>query len=210
LPWLDSLGSDIVFGWRQLRKRPAVSAAAILSLALAIGATTAAFRLVNAVLLRTLPVADPQRLFFAVVTFVDRDGRADYRDAFDYATFRRYSETVADRADFDACRRRFPTAGAGVRHRRRGGEGVPAVCFRQSLPGFGVATGPRPPVHRRRRPRTGRTSASRAELRVLDTPVWPRPERPWCDLPQGKRHLYGDWCGAKGFYGNGTGFDPPP
>src|SRR5262245_65634072 len=64
LPWLDSLGADIVFGWRQLRKRPAVSAAAILSLALAIGATTAAFRLVNAVLLRTLPVAAPQRLFF--------------------------------------------------------------------------------------------------------------------------------------------------
>ena len=68
LPWLDSLGSDVVFGWRQLRKRPAVSAAAILSLALAIGATTAAFRLINAVLLRTLPVADPQRLFFAPAT----------------------------------------------------------------------------------------------------------------------------------------------
>src|SRR5215467_7417126 len=38
LPWLGSLGCDVVFGWRQLRKRPAVSAAAILSLALAIGA----------------------------------------------------------------------------------------------------------------------------------------------------------------------------
>src|SRR5206468_3367575 len=51
LPWLDALAADVVFGWRQLRKRPAVSAAAILSLALAIGATTAAFRLIDAVLL---------------------------------------------------------------------------------------------------------------------------------------------------------------
>ena len=99
LPWLDSMGSDIVFGWRQLRKRPAVSAAAILSLALAIGATTAAFRLINAVLLRTLPVADPQRLFIAAASYVERNGRADYRDDFDYPTFRRYSEIVADRAD---------------------------------------------------------------------------------------------------------------
>src|SRR5258708_4745874 len=40
LPWLDSLASDAVFGWRQLNKHRAASAAAILSLALAIGATT--------------------------------------------------------------------------------------------------------------------------------------------------------------------------
>jgi len=37
LGWLDSLASDVAFGWRQIRKRPAVSAAAILSLVLAIG-----------------------------------------------------------------------------------------------------------------------------------------------------------------------------
>src|SRR5690349_11010570 len=51
--------SDLVFGWRQLRKHPSASAAAVLSLALAIGAATAASRLVDAVLLRTLPVAEP-------------------------------------------------------------------------------------------------------------------------------------------------------
>jgi predicted permease len=122
LPWLGSLGSDVVFGWRQLRKRPAVSAAAILSLALAIGATTAAFRLINAVLLRTLPVADPQGLFFVAAGFVDRDGRTDYRDAFDYTTFRRYSETVADRADLvlagDVSPRRSPVFGSGAEGER--------------------------------------------------------------------------------------------
>src|SRR6202030_2194526 len=59
LPRLDALLSDVVFGWRQLNKHRPVSAAAILSLALAIGATTSAFRLVDALLLRKLPVADP-------------------------------------------------------------------------------------------------------------------------------------------------------
>ena len=122
LPWLDSLGSDIVFGWRQLRKRPAVSIAAILSLALAIGATTGAFRLIHAVLLRTMPVTDPHQLFFAATTFVDRKGGADYRDAFDYSTFRRYSEAVADRADLmvagNVSPRQAPVFGFGAEGER--------------------------------------------------------------------------------------------
>src|SRR5712692_3996387 len=61
--WLDSLRADAVFGWRQLMKRKVASAAAILSLALAMGACTAAFRLIDALLLRPLPVASPKRLF---------------------------------------------------------------------------------------------------------------------------------------------------
>src|SRR5688572_2597826 len=46
-PWLDSIRADVVFGWRQLNKHRTASAASILSLALAIGAATAAFHLVN-------------------------------------------------------------------------------------------------------------------------------------------------------------------
>ncbi|HYW46717.1 MAG TPA: ADOP family duplicated permease [Bryobacteraceae bacterium] len=100
LPRLDALASDIVFGWRQINKHRAVSAAAILSLALATGATTAAFRLVDAVLLRTLPIAQPERLFYLGNTMIDpRDGHPDHRDDFDYPTFRRYRETLAGRAD---------------------------------------------------------------------------------------------------------------
>src|SRR5215469_8139030 len=53
--WLDALRADAVFGWRQLRKRKATSAVAILSLALGIGASLAAFRLLDALLLRPLP-----------------------------------------------------------------------------------------------------------------------------------------------------------
>ena len=62
-PWLDSLRADAIFGWRQLMKRKVTSAAAILSLALGIGACTAAFRLIDALLLRPLPVADPEHLY---------------------------------------------------------------------------------------------------------------------------------------------------
>src|SRR5262245_5815712 len=62
-PWLDALRSDIVFGWRQLIRHRVASTAAILSLGLAMGAALAAYRLVDAVLLRPLPVSDPSRLF---------------------------------------------------------------------------------------------------------------------------------------------------
>ncbi len=99
LPWLDSLASDVVFGWRQIRKHRVVSAAAILSLGLAMGAATAAFQLLDAVLLRTLPVADPARLFYMATTHVDRDGRQSEADSFDYPSYRRYRDNVADRAD---------------------------------------------------------------------------------------------------------------
>ena len=56
----DSLWRDLRFGQRLLRKDAAVSSAAIVSLGLAIGACTAAFSLVDALILRKLPVRDPE------------------------------------------------------------------------------------------------------------------------------------------------------
>jgi putative ABC transport system permease protein len=99
LPWLDAIRSDAVFGWRQLNKHRAVTAVAVLSLALAAGATTGAFRLIDAVLLRPLPVSEPDRLRFVATSFVGRDGRPDYRDDFDYPTFRSYATLIGDRAE---------------------------------------------------------------------------------------------------------------
>ena len=99
LPWLHALSADVVFGWRQLNAHRVVSVAAILSLGLAMGATTAAFRLVDAALLRPLPVNHPEQLSFAITSFVDAQGRLDYYDSFDYPTYVRYVELVGDRAD---------------------------------------------------------------------------------------------------------------
>lgn len=59
---VETLLRDLQYGFRMLRRSPGVTAVAILSLALGIGANTALFSVVDAVLLKTLPVEDPERL----------------------------------------------------------------------------------------------------------------------------------------------------
>jgi len=59
---LDELTGDLRYAVRQLRRSPAFTAVAVLSLALGIGANTAIFTLINALMLRTLPVREPQQL----------------------------------------------------------------------------------------------------------------------------------------------------
>ena len=62
MAFVSSLGRDLKFAFRQLRQTPIVSGVALLSLALGIGANVAIFSLVNALILKALPIHEPERL----------------------------------------------------------------------------------------------------------------------------------------------------
>ncbi|TAN22667.1 MAG: FtsX-like permease family protein [Acidobacteria bacterium] len=67
--WLETWAQDIRHGLRLLRRTPLITALALVSLGLGIGATTALFTLTDAVLLRPLPVSHPERLVWLQTRF---------------------------------------------------------------------------------------------------------------------------------------------
>ncbi len=96
--WFDSLRADIVFGWRRLQKSKVTSAAAVLSLALAIGACISAFRLIDALLLRPLPVAGPERLYALSRQGFEMYGKPVVYDGWEYPLFRQMRDAVTKQA----------------------------------------------------------------------------------------------------------------
>jgi putative ABC transport system permease protein len=111
---LETVWKDVCFGLRMLRKSPAFTAVAVLTLALGIGGTTAIFTLVHQVMLQSLPVAKPDQLWrvgdTAACCFSDgyTQGNSDTRPANDwsyysweaYKLFRANTPAFADLAAF--------------------------------------------------------------------------------------------------------------
>ena len=102
IPWLDALLSDLKFGCRQLAKSKVTTLAAIFSLALAIGSCTAAFRLIDAILLRPLPVANADHLYFLSRLSIDPQGKPQDFDGWAYPDFQLMRDAAKGQAQLFA------------------------------------------------------------------------------------------------------------
>lgn len=86
--WLDKLVRDVRFGVRSLAHSPGFTLTAVLTLALGMGANTAVFSVMNAVLLRSLPVTDPERVVVLNTSGTPRGtGTIDWNDTFSYPVY---------------------------------------------------------------------------------------------------------------------------
>ncbi len=96
---MQTLWNDIRFALRQMRKAPGFALTVVITLTLGIGANTAIFSVMNAVLLRTLPVHEPDKLFFLLHKHAP-DGigaTGDFNSAFGINVYQRLRE---DRSAF--------------------------------------------------------------------------------------------------------------
>src|SRR5271157_1369359 len=96
--WEDLI-SDSRLGVRQLRESPGFTAVAVLTLALGIGANTAVFTLVHAVMIKQLPVAKPEQLYILGDTKTCCD-TAEFQDNFALYSFPLYKQVRDNTAEF--------------------------------------------------------------------------------------------------------------
>jgi putative ABC transport system permease protein len=100
--WLESLLADTRFGWRQLCRNKITSLAAVLSLALGIGSCVAAFRLIDALLWRPLPVSGSSRLYVLSRKLTGPEGKPIEDGYWATPDFNLMRDSVKDQADLIA------------------------------------------------------------------------------------------------------------
>lgn len=101
-PSLENVLMDVRYGLRQLRRNPGFAAAAVLTVALGVGANTAIFSLIDAVLLKSLPVKDPEQLVL-LGSKNRKQGTTDYTFYYPvYRQLRDQNRSLTDLAAFAA------------------------------------------------------------------------------------------------------------
>ena len=109
---MDNLRQDVRYAFRRLIKSPAFTAVALLTLALGIGANTAIFSVVNAVLLKPLPYANPEEL---VGIFHLTEGRRATMSGPNFTDVRKLNTTLQDAAAYTRTRTILTGRGEPVR-----------------------------------------------------------------------------------------------
>jgi predicted permease len=100
--WLESLLADTNFGWRQLCRNKVTSVAAVLSLALGIGSCVAAFRLIDALLWRPLPISNSSKLYVLSRKLTGLEGKPIDDGYWATPDFNLMRNAVKDQADLIA------------------------------------------------------------------------------------------------------------
>jgi putative ABC transport system permease protein len=105
--------SDLLFALRMLRKTPAFTAAAVLTLALGIGANTAIFSVMNATLLKPLPFPDPDRVVLVWETDARNPDDINILSAPNFWDYQRLSRVFAHMAVFDSAGKGYGLGSGG-------------------------------------------------------------------------------------------------
>jgi putative ABC transport system permease protein len=156
--WLANISTDIRYALRMLRKSPGFTVVAVLTLALGIGANTAIFSVVDAVLFRALPYRDPGRLVWATNFYPDQGQNFVFQNV--YAGWRDQSHVFESISAYSPSAE-YTLTGAGFPERMRGA---------QVTPSFLGVLGVTPQLGRNFIPQEGRPGGPKVVL--LSDAVW--------------------------------------
>ena len=162
---LGSICTDVRYAFRQLAKSPGFAIVALVTLALGIGANTGIFTLLDAVLLKSLPVPHPEQLFL-----VKQSDHATEKSRFSYPFFERVSQQLPDATAIAAMGwpDDFYTNAGNDQPERAVGQ----VGFRKLFSSIRNLSGAGPIADPRRRHQTQRQRGGRTQLRLLAETLW--------------------------------------
>jgi putative ABC transport system permease protein len=159
---LEALVQDVRYGLRMMRRSPGFTAVAVLSLALGIGANTAIFSLINTLMLRALPVREPEQLVELLSTGYPGDPRMNY---FAWKYYEHYREQNHEFSDLiGSSSSRFQVSRDGLETETVAGEYVVGTFF----PALGV----QPAIGRLIGPQDDQMGAAGAAVTVLSWSYW--------------------------------------